>query len=77
MELLQKLWTLLVQNENLILILVCFNIGLTALKAILDKVAQSAPEAPGSLRQKIHYYVALACEWLSKLIDWSTANKPH
>lgn len=74
---LQQILDLFKHSEQLILIFVCFNIALSALKTILEKIAESAPEAPGSWRQKLHYYVGMACEWIGKLIDWMTANRAH
>jgi hypothetical protein len=76
-SMLQQFLDLFKHSEQLLLVFVCFNIALSAAKLILDKVAESSPEQPGSLRQKVHYYLALGCEWLSKLIDWLTANRAH
>lgn len=74
---LQSIIDLFKHSETLILVLVCFNVLLTAVKTILEKVSESAPEVPGTWRQKLHAYVGTACEWLAKLIDWLTANRAH
>lgn len=50
------------------LMVMCLNIGLTALKTILEKVAAGSSELS---------LVTKACNVLSMIIDWLTANKEH
>lgn len=62
-----------------ILIVMCLNVALTAVKTILEKIEASTPEVegPDSKIVKAETLIAKINGWLKTFIDWVSANKEH
>ncbi len=59
---------------DIVLLLVCTNIALSAVNAILDKVKdKTANQVDNKISDFLNRYLG----YLQKAIDWLTANRPH
>lgn len=59
---------------TVVLVVVCLNVLLTAVKVVLDKIKDLTPsDVDNKLAEVIGGFVGM----LSKIVDWVSANKEH
>lgn len=69
----------LTQHWQIVLVLVSFNVAITAAQTILQKIEDATPEVEGpeSAIEKAKLLLGKVSEVLNKVLDWLVGNKPH